>query len=259
MTTAKELAGSKRFIIATLALALALPISMPNIAEAIPVGPMVGPMWWGATGAGTETLAPGGMIAMATAQSPTVEGTWSTRARERDNGRRRIQISMQVDGDGTWQMGFSVEDGGLNGLSFEQARGTSDTVRFQLVRDAGTVAFEGLIRDGRGAGTFSFTPDTGWQRDMAGFGYDDLSDKQVFSAAIHDISTAYVQDLQRLGYTGLAENHLFSFAIHGVSVAFITGMNGLGYEDIAAQDLITMRIHGVTPEWVREVRAAMGG
>ena len=202
MTTTKKLAGSKRIIIATLALALALPVSVPSFAEALPVGSM----WMGA---GTETLAPGSTISTPAAQSPTVEGTWSTRARQRDNGRHRIQISMEVDGDGTWQMGFSVEDGALNGLSFDQARGTSDNVSFQLVRDAGTVAFEGLIRDGRGAGTFSFTPNAGWQRDMAGFGYDDLSERQVFSAAIHNISTAYVQDLQRLGYTGLAENHLF--------------------------------------------------
>ncbi len=254
MKMTKKLAGSKQMIIATLALALALPVSMPSSAEALPGGPM----WMGVMRAGTETLARGA-LAPARAQSPTVESTWSTRAREREDGRQRIHISMEVDGNGTWTTGFNVDDGTLNGLSFDQARGTSDNVSFQLVRDAGTVAFEGLIRDGRGAGTFSFTPDAGWQRDMAGLGYDDLSGRRVFSAAIHDITTAYVQDLQRLGYTDLPAGDLFSFAIHGVSVAFITEMNGLGYDDIAARDLITMRIHGVTPEWVREVRAAMGG
>ena len=167
MKTTKQLAASKRIIITTLGLALALPVSMPSIAEALPVGSM----WMGAMGASTETLARGA-VAPAMAQSPTVEGTWSTRARERDDGRRRIHISMEVDGNGTWTTGFNVDDGTLNGLSFDQARGTSDNVSFQLVRDAGTVAFEGLIRDGRGAGTFSFTPDAGWHchasRDVAG-------------------------------------------------------------------------------------------
>ena len=43
------------------------------------------------------------------------------------------------------------------------------------------------------------------------------------------------------------------------SIDFIRGMNDLGYADIPARELVSTRIHGVTVDWVRQVRAAMGG
>jgi len=188
----------------------------------------------------------------------TVEGTWSTRARENDDGRRWIQLSMQLDDDtGNW--GWTVDPEDLDGLDFGDFDADVDDARFALVREAGTVTFEGRIRDGRGAGTFAFTPNAQWARDMQQLGFDDMSERRVFQSAIHDISTDYVRELQALGYDDLDQRDLFSFAIHRVTVDFIRQMNDLGYADIASRDLVTMRIHGVTPEWVREVRAAMGG
>lgn len=188
----------------------------------------------------------------------TVEGTWSTRARENDNGRRWIQLSLELDTDrGTW--GWTVDPDELEGLSFDQFDGDVADARFELVREAGTVTFEGAIRNGRGAGTFAFTPNAAWEREMAQLGFGGMSERRVFQSAIHDIRTDYVRDLQALGYDNLDEDDLFSFTIHGVTTDFIREMNGLGYADIAAGDLVTMRIHGVTPDWVRRVRAAMGG
>lgn len=187
----------------------------------------------------------------------TVEGAWTTRARESDSGRQRIQISMELDDDtGNW--GWSVDPADLQGLSFAQFDGDVADARFELVREAGTMSFEGTIRDGRGIGTFTFTPDAAWVRDMAALGFD-MSERRVFQSAVHDIRVQYVRDLQALGYDDLDQRDLFSFAIHGVTVEFIRGMNALGYADLPARELVSMRIHGVTPEWVRQVQAAMGG
>jgi hypothetical protein len=187
----------------------------------------------------------------------TVEGTWTTRARDNDSGRRRIQISMEL-GDDTGNWGWSVDPGDLQGLSFAQFDGDVADARFELVREAGTIAFEGTIRGGRGVGTFTFTPNAQWVRDIEALGFD-MSERRVFQSAVHDIRVQYVRDVQALGYDELDERDLFSFAIHGVTAEFIRGMNGLGYADISARELVSMRIHGVTPEWVRQVQAAMGG
>ena len=62
--------------------------------------------------------------------------------------------------------------------------------------------------------------------------------------------------MRQLGYQ-LATKELTNFVIHGVSVDFITVMNQAGYNNIDADDLVKMRIHGVTPEYVRQVRAAL--
>jgi hypothetical protein len=197
------------------------------------------------------------MAAPAWAQA-TIEGTFTTRARENDDGRRWVQVSMELDDDtGNW--GWSVDPDDLDGLSWDQFDGDVSDARFELVREAGTVTFEGTIRNGRGVGDFRFTPSAAWQREMEQMGFDDLSQRRVFSAAIHDITIDYVAELQDLGYDDLDVGDLFSFAIHGVSADFIRGMNGLGYADIPARKLVSMRIHGVTVDWVRQVRAAMGG
>lgn len=187
----------------------------------------------------------------------TVQGTWTTRPRENDGGRRWVQVSMELDDDtGNW--GWSVDPDDLQGVSFAQFDGDVPDARFELVREAGTMSFAGTIRNGRGAGTFTFTPNAQWLREMERLGFD-MSERRVFQAAVHDIRLQYVRDLRGLGYNDLDEGDLFSFAIHGVSIEFIRGMNSLGYADIPPRQLITMRIHGVTPEWVRQVHAAMGG
>jgi hypothetical protein len=202
------------------------------------------------------------LAATATSLAPTaqatVEGTWSTRTRtDEDDGEQQIRLNMELDDDtGTW--GWRVDPTDLDGLSFSQFDSDVDDARFELVRDAGTVSFEGRIRDGRGDGTFSFTPNGQWVSRMDDMGYD-FSARRVFQAAIHDITVDYVNDLRGLGYDDLDTEELFSFAIHGVSIEFIEQMDGLGYADIPAQKIVQLRIHGVSPEWVRQIRDAMGG
>ncbi len=197
-------------------------------------------------------------IAPAGAQASTVEGTWSTRISDR-NGDDRIQIRLERDRDrGHSSQGFSVDAGELDGLTMGQASGTASNVRFALVRDAGTITFEGNIRDGRGTGTFGFTPNSQWVGQMDGLGYD-WDDDEVFFLAIQDVTTAWVEALQDLGYTNLPGDDLFAFAIHGVGPEFIRALNDLGYRSIDADDLVAMRIHGVSPEFVRDIRGALGG
>ena len=44
-----------------------------------------------------------------------------------------------------------------------------------------------------------------------------------------------------------------------VTPEMIRELNGLGYRDIPARQLVALRIHGASPQWIRGVRAAMGG
>ena len=52
----------------------------------------------------------------------------------------------------------------LEGLTAAQLTGAGGPVQFRLRRDAGTFTFEGVVRSGVGAGTFSFTPDPNFPR-----------------------------------------------------------------------------------------------
>lgn len=208
--------------------------------------------------AATAGGAPGGGGAATGAQDPTVEGTWTTRVSDRDSGDRvQVRLDRERDGGHSTQ-GFRIDAAALDGLTMAQASGTASNVRFALVRDAGTITFEGNIRDGLGTGFFNFTPNAQWVREMNDLGYD-WDDDQVFFLATQDVTTAWVVALQDLGYTDLPEDDLVAFAIHGVNPEFIRAMNDLGYDSIDADDLVAMRIHGVSPEFVSDIRRALGG
>lgn len=196
------------------------------------------------------------------ASAQDASGTWETHIHAGDDHPERVDLSLRLDreGDrGNWQMGLSVEAADLIGISDTQLRGSTADVRFEIRREAGTFAFDGDIRDGRGTGFYTFTADSAYVARMAELGYPNLSSERLFGFATQDVTTAYVGELQTLGYRDLAERDLWKFAIHHVTSAYIRGMNDLGYRDIDPDDLVKLRIHGVSLDYVGRVRAALGG
>ena len=59
----------------------------------------------------------------------------------------------------------------LEGLTAAQLAGAGGPVQFRLRRDAGTFTFEGVLRNGVGAGTFSFAADPGFPAELAKRGF----------------------------------------------------------------------------------------
>ena len=190
----------------------------------------------------------------------TFEGTWRTRIYDRADRDDVVHLQLEIDRGrrGNWNTGFGIEATDLTGITLDQLRGSAEDVSFRLVREAGTVQLQGSIRDGRGTGWFTFTPDRAFADRMAFLGFPGLEDEQLFSFAVHDITTQYVEEMRALGYDDLDEDELMSFAIHGVSPEMVRELDVLGYSNVRPQKLVQLRIHGVTPDYVRRVRAALG-
>jgi hypothetical protein len=107
-------------------------------------------------------LALGTLPAFVAAQSSEVHGTWTAELRQ---GKVFLQVrteppdsSRTGDFRGGWNMGqtYPVED--LAGLPANDDRLTASSVKFEMRREAGTIAFDGSFRDGQGAGLFTFAP-----------------------------------------------------------------------------------------------------
>src|ERR1700736_659013 len=109
----------------------------------------------------------------------------------------------------------------LRGLSRAQMESGAANVRFEIARDAGTLACEGYFRGGKGAGAFTFTPSASFVSEMRSLGYDGLSAENVFSMAVHDVSIAYIRDMGALGVHPTKSDQLISMRIHGVSVEYV--------------------------------------
>src|SRR5262249_29742885 len=153
------------------------------------------------------------------AQEPKdVAGTWTA---ELHSGKVFLQVRTTAPNgwnswNGDWSMGESLPFGELNGLPANDERFTAAGVKFELHREAGTLAFDGAFRDGRGAGLFTFNPRTEYSAEMKALGYsDDLPLWRRFQLAVHDVGPKYIKALAGEGYSKLTLDEVQRARTHG--------------------------------------------
>ena len=141
----------------------------------------------------------------------------------------------------------------LEGLTAPQLTGAGGPVQFRLRRDAGTFTFEGVVRSGVGAGTFSFTPDPNFPVELAKRGFARPTALEQYQLARHDVGYALIDELNKQGYAKPQTSELVRAGQHGVHVTYVQDMGALGYKLGSLAPLIELRDHGVTPSYVREL------
>jgi len=184
-----------------------------------------------------------------------IEGSWTAeRSEKRPDA---LQFSLST-GKHT-QNGSSYDRGDFEGLTAEQVQShTSLPVQFELVREAGTVAFEGTFRDGHGAGQFAFVSNPDYVKALGRLGVQlEKSDReeQLFTLALLDVSTAFIRSMQAIGYDVDLDKYT-EFRIFAVDPDYVHEMAKLGFDHLSADKLVETLIHGATPEYIRQMRAA---
>jgi beta-lactamase regulating signal transducer with metallopeptidase domain len=180
---------------------------------------------------------------------------------------------MVQDGSGTWEIrpsdakdtvhlrlvernsssGSNVPIAQLEGLTAAQLTGAGGPVQFRVKRDAGAFTFEGVIRNGVGAGTFVFAPDANFPAELAKRGFARPTAGEQYQMARHDIGFAFLDELNRQGYAKPQTSDLVRAGQHGVRADYLREMGALGYRLGTLEPLITLRDHGITPAYVREM------
>jgi beta-lactamase regulating signal transducer with metallopeptidase domain len=145
----------------------------------------------------------------------------------------------------------------LEGLTASQLEGAGGPVQFSVRRDAGTFTFEGVVRNGVGAGTFAFSPDANFPAELAKRGFSRPTSSEQYQMARHDIGYAFLDELNKQGYARPQTADLVRAGQHGVHTTYLREMGALGYRLGSLDPLITLRDHGITPAYVREL-ADMG-
>jgi len=130
------------------------------------------------------------------------------------------------------------------------------SVKFDLRREAGALAFEGSFRDGRGAGLFTFAPRDAYLGEMRGLGYsDELPLWRRFQLALHDVGPKYIRDLKSEGYDKLTLDQIQRARTHGVTIDYIKDLKGHGFKLATLEELVRTRDHGVTGDFIKSMRA----
>jgi hypothetical protein len=171
-----------------------------------------------------------------------------------------LSLERRTERGGRNQMGQTYDFSELQGLTREQAQG-GGPVRFALVREAGRVDLEGSFQNGRGSGTFTFTPDRGFVSAMRGRGFDfekkeswnehGESGDRVFAAAMLNVTTALADDLLSADFGKLEVDDLFKAAIFHVDSKFMREMKASGYP-LRMEELVKARIFKIDADFLRE-------
>jgi beta-lactamase regulating signal transducer with metallopeptidase domain len=182
---------------------------------------------------------------------PQLPGTWEIRPTTVE-GTVHLRLT-----EGRSSSGTNVTIARLEGLTGIRITDAGGPVQFRLRRDAGTFTFEGVVRKGVGAGTFSFAPDPNFPAELAKRGFARPTALEQYQLARHDVGYAFVDELNRQGYAKPQTADLVRAGQHGVQLTYLQEMGALGYRLGSLSPLIQLRDHGVTPEYVREL-AALG-
>jgi beta-lactamase regulating signal transducer with metallopeptidase domain len=175
------------------------------------------------------------------------QGTWEIRPSKTED---TVQLRLMELNS---QSGTLVPIRQLEGLSMAHLAGGSGPVQFRIRRDAGTLTFEGVFRNGVGAGTFSYTADPTFAAELAKRGFAQPTAREQYQMTRHDVGFAFIDELNKQGYAKATTSELVRAGQHGVQAAYVRDMAAAGYRLGSLEALITLRDHGVTPSYIREL------
>ncbi len=201
-----------------------------------------------------------------------------------------LNLSAQTSMTGEWKATLSDEKSHLNlhlsrgrekarehnigqtfelaelGLTREQVE-AGGPVRFNLVREAGTIEGEGSFQNGKGSGTFRFTGSAAFVASMKSRGFDfekeatrDVHgslEERLLAAAVLNVTTARADDLVSAGFPNLTVGDLFKATIFKIDSAFMREMKNTGFANLGMGELVKARIFKIDANFMRQA-AEMG-
>ena len=160
------------------------------------------------------------------------------------DGTLELTLKRRSEGSGHWNWSSSSNYQLRDFQGLARPSGAGDVaVTFQMVRDAGTVAFEGQLDPAGGSGRFTFTANPEYLAALKSMGYATPDADETFSLTVHDVSRTFIRELDALGYRKVPLDDLLSLRIHDAGPEFIRELKALGYTGLSTDDLVSMSIH----------------
>ena len=199
----------------------------------------------------------------------TLTGDCKAEVKAEKSDRVQLSFSRRTEKGGFNNMGQGYSFSDLKGLTREQAL-AGGQIRFSLEREAGTVVCDVNFVNGKGVGTFTFTPNQGFVDAMRSRGFDfeknetskngKYSDEdnvvnRLFAAATLNVTTALADDLLSSNFGKMDVGDLFKAAIFKVDGKFAREMKDSGFQNLTFDDLVKARIFKIDAEFVRDVAA----
>lgn len=195
----------------------------------------------------------------------SVTGEWRGNVSADSPGKIRLTFEQRSDESHRSSNSTKYDLNEIEGLNGDLRNGN---VKFQIVRQAGTIECEGTFMDGKGSGTYRFNADPSFISAMQARGFDFLktdndsrqsSSQRLFTAALFDVTTALADDLNSANFPGLDVGDLFKAKIFRIDGNFIAEMKATGFPDLTMEDVVKARIFKIDPAYIRDMRNVISG
>ncbi len=197
------------------------------------------------------------------AAQTVTSGEWKASVNSKKDGKIQLSLTRDTQKHGRNSTGSSFDLSELQGLSESNLTAADANVRFSLVREAGTIECEGKFVNGKGSGTFRFTPNQQFVSAMKtrGFDFDKPSkhngerdtQERIFAATVINVTTAIADDLLSANFGNLDVDDLFKAAIFKVDSKFMSEMKATGFPNLGMEELVKARIFKIDAEYVRNL------
>ena len=182
-----------------------------------------------------------------------ITGEWTAEISKKSSDKIQFTLNRQTGTDHS-NIGSDMALADFQGLTREQVTGANTNVKFRLVREAGTFDFEGMFRDGRGAGVWTLTPSQTFIGEMRSRGFDNLSEEKLVASAMLDVHVKTVDDLKAAGFDHLSMEDVIKATIFKITPEYISELKSLGYENLDLEELVKGRIFKIDAAFAREVQ-----
>lgn len=193
------------------------------------------------------------------------DSDWSSKRKNKDDdndyiekSKDKVHLNFSSDRSNgnrnNFGSGFDYSE--LRGLTKAQVESANSAVNFNIAREAGMIDMQGTFQNGKGAGTFRFTPNRTFASAMQTRGFA-FNDEKLFSATALDLTTAFVDDLLSAGFQNLKTEDLFKAKIFKITPQFMSEMAAIGFPNLDMEDLVKARIFKIDAEYARQI-AGMG-
>jgi hypothetical protein len=196
------------------------------------------------------------MAGLSVAAVAETAGTCSIRA-----GRTEEKMSFSsergdcVAGHGCHESNSDMLWSRWSGVTPQDLQREGAAVDARMKADAGEMRCVGTVHDAALRGTYSFTPDEGFVKQMDAMGISDVTQDRLEGYAMLDVTTAWVKGMKDGGVTEMTAQKLMGLRALKVDPAYVRAMAAAGYPELRASKLTSMKAVGVSPEKVQAIRA----
>jgi beta-lactamase regulating signal transducer with metallopeptidase domain len=191
-------------------------------------------------------------ISLPQAQDEVSRHEWKITRSDSSSSKVNLALIIRYD-DGDRMNTQDVPLSSLRGFSLS-ILDHDGPVKFEYVRNAGTILCEGVVSGGRAFGPFTIALDPAYVSAVQKMGYAAPKDDEAFSLVVSDVTLDFVRAIRDTGLTS-SIGAVVELKDHGVSAEYVRDIRRAGFTSMSAYDISGLRDHGVEPAYLKGIKA----